>query len=364
MMDEADPTPLALHLVERIGREGPISVRDYMDACLNHPEHGYYRTRGAIGAKEDFVTAPEISQVFGELIGLWAGVVWQQMGAPARVRLVELGPGRGTLMRDALRAARKVPGFCDALEVSLVEQNATLQAVQRETLRDSKVSVQWYGNLSVIADDANGKATVVIANEFLDVIPVDQLQFTDDGWVQRAVTVVNTSQLAFTDRSGRSVPPARTGNFSIGAIVEQRDLAPLTAELRRLAEAGPLAGLFIDYGYEGAAAGSTLQAIRNQKYHDVFAQPGEADLTAHVDFAAAASDFRAAGLAIDGPCDQATFLSTLGIAQRTSRLMAANPVAAGTLEAATARLISPTGMGTLFRAIGVRSSSLPPLPGL
>jgi SAM-dependent MidA family methyltransferase len=363
MMDEAEPTPLALHLVERIGREGPISVRDYMDACLNHPEHGYYRARGAIGAKEDFVTAPEISQVFGELIGIWAGVVWQQMGAPDRVRLVEMGPGRGTLMSDALRAARKVPGFCDALEVLLVEQNATLQAVQRETLRDSEVPIRWQGNLTAIADVAAGGATIVVANEFLDVIPVDQLQFTDHGWVQRAVTVVGTNRFAFTERGDPIMPP-RLGVFEIGTIIEQRDLAPLTAALRRLAEAGPLAGLFIDYGYERAAAGSTLQAIRNQNYHDVFAQPGETDLTAHVDFAAAASDFRAAGLAVDGPCDQSTFLSTLGIAQRTSRLMAANPVAAGTLEAATARLISPTGMGTLFKAIGVRSSGLPPLPGL
>jgi NADH dehydrogenase [ubiquinone] 1 alpha subcomplex assembly factor 7 len=196
------------------------------------------------------------------------------------------------------------------------------------------------------------------------VIPVDQLQFTDAGWVQRAVTVVDTSQLAFADRGDRSVPPPRASDFPIGTIIEQRDLGPLTTELRRLAEAGPLAGLFIDYGYEGAATGSTLQAIRNQKYLDVFARPGEADLTAHVDFAATASDFRAAGLAVDGPRDQATFLGALGIAQRTSRLMAANPAAAGTLEAATARLISPTGMGTLFKAIGVRSNSLPPLPGL
>jgi SAM-dependent MidA family methyltransferase len=364
MRDDAEPTPLALHLVERIGREGPISVRDYMDACLNHPEHGYYRTRGAIGAKEDFVTAPEISQVFGELIGIWAGVVWQQMGAPTRVRLVELGPGRGTLMRDALRAARKVPGFCDALEVSLIEQNATLQAVQREALRDAGVPVQWHGNLSEIADAADSRATIVIANEFLDVIPIDQLQFTGAGWVQRAVTVIRTNRFAFTTRGDPIMPPPRSGNFPIGTIIEQRNLGPLTTELRRLAEAGPLAGLFIDYGYEGAATGSTLQAIRNQKYQDAFARPGEADLTAHVDFAAAASDFRAAGLAVDGPRDQATFLSLLGIAQRTSRLMAANPAAAGALEAATARLISPTGMGTLFKAIGVRSSNLSPLPGL
>jgi SAM-dependent MidA family methyltransferase len=236
--------------------------------------------------------------------------------------------------------------------------------VQRETLRDAEIPVQWHGNLCAITDEADGRATLVIANEFLDVIPVDQLQCTDAGWVQRAVTVVDTSQLAFADRGDRSVPPPRASDFPIGTIIEQRDLGPLTTELRRLAEAGPLAGLFIDYGYEGAATGSTLQAIRNQKYLDVFARPGEADLTAHVDFAATASDFRAAGLAVDGPRDQATFLGALGIAQRTSRLMAANPAAAGTLEAATARLISPTGMGTLFKAIGVRSNSLPPLPGL
>ncbi len=364
MRDDADPTPLALVLIDRIAREGPISVRDYMDACLNHPEHGYYRNRAAIGTHGDFITAPEISQVFGELIGLWAGVVLQQMGAPARVRLVELGPGRGTLMRDALRAAQKVTGFRDALDVVLIEQNATLAAIQRTALSDAGIPVRWADNLETIANEETDAATIVVGNEFLDVIPVTQLAFTKDGWVENAVMVVRTNRFAFTTRGAPITPSPRPGLHKIGTIIERRDLGPLAASLRKLTDVGPLAALFIDYGHDGPAAGSTLQAVRNQLYHDVFAWPGETDLTAHVDFTAFATEMRSAGLAVDGPREQTAFLSLLGIAQRTSRLMAANPDKAAVLEAATARLISPTGMGTLFKAIGVRGAGLGALPGL
>lgn len=364
MSDDAEPTPVARYLIERIAREGPVSVHDYMDACLNHPEHGYYRTRRAIGAKEDFITAPEISQVFGELLGVWAAVVWQQMGSPERVRLIELGPGRGTLMSDALRAARTLPAFRAALDVVLVEPNGALQAVQRKTLDGVDVPIRWCAGLAEVADEADGTATILLANEVLDVIPVTQLIFRDEGWVERAVCVVRTDRFAYTDRGDPVEPPPRTPSPRIGSIIERRNLQPLMGDLRRLADAGPFVGLFVDYGYEGPALGTTLQAIRNQQYHHVFAYPGETDLTAHVDFAAFADDARAAGLTVDGPREQAAFLSLLGIEQRTSRLMAANPDKAGSLETATARLISPTGMGTLFKAIGVRGAAMAPLPGL
>lgn len=365
MTGEAQPTPLARVLAERIARDGPISVREYMAACLHDPEHGYYRTRRAIGASEDFITAPEISQVFGELIGLWAAVVWQQMGSPSRVRLLELGPGRGTLMRDAVRAARAVPAFLDALDVVLVEPNPVLQTIQREALGNIQASVRWHKDLQAVADDDGADTgTVVIANEILDVIPVSQFQRTEDGWLERSVGLNDLGRLVFGLMRLSGAPPENAHKAQPGDIIEQRDTREFTDALRRIADCGPLAGLFIDYGYDGPAVGDTLQAMRAQRYEDPLAAPGTADLTAHVDFSAFAVDVRAAGLAVDGPRAQAAFLGALGAVERTSRLMTLNPAAAPALEAATARLMAPTGMGTLFKVIGVRSPGVPPLPGL
>ncbi len=363
MSAPAQPTPLARILVERIARDGPISIRDYMAACLHDPEHGYYRTRAAIGAKEDFITAPEISQVFGELIGLWAAVTWQQMGSPGRVRLVELGPGRGTLMRDALRAARAAPAFRAAIEVVLVEPNAALQTVQRATLAGVDAPVRWCADLAALADDTAAAPTIVVANEVLDVIPVTQLQRTDTGWVERGVGINDAGRLVY-GTVGPATPPDIAVEARPGDIVELRDVRAFTVPLRRLADAGVLAALFIDYGYVGPAVGDTLQAVHAQNYEDPLAAPGAVDLTAHVDFAAVAADARVLGLAVDGPRAQAAFLGGLGIVERTSRLMTANATAAASLEAATARLIAPTGMGAHFKAMGLRSPNLPPLPGL
>lgn len=363
MDHQSEPTPLACALAARIAREGPITVRAYMDACLNDPEHGYYRTRRAIGAEEDFVTAPEVSQVFGELIGLWAGVVWQQMAAPKGVRLVELGPGRGTLIRDALRAARKVPSFLNAAEVVLVEPNGALETLQRQALADQRVRQRWVKDLAEV-EAVPGSATIVIANEILDVLPVAQFQRTESGWIERSVGVNDAGRLVFGIAMHGMAALQDADAARLGDVVERRDTTETCAKLKELADAGPLAALFIDYGYEGPAIGDTLQAVRAQRYEDPLLSPGVADLTAHVDFAAFAADARAQGLAVDGPVPQAVFLGALGIVERTSRLMAANPVAAPALEAATARLTAPTGMGTLFKAIGVRSHGLPPLPGL
>jgi SAM-dependent MidA family methyltransferase len=364
MTGAAQPTPLARVLAERIAREGPIPVRDYMAACLHDPEHGYYRTRRAIGAGEDFITAPEISQVFGELIGLWSVVVWQQLGSPSRVRLVELGPGRGTLMRDALRAARAVPAFLDAVDVVLVEPNPALQEIQREVLGDSQVPIRWFQDLQTAAPDVAGTATILIANEILDVVPVTQFQRTDAEWLERSVGLNDLGCLVFGLTPLSGTPPENAHDARPGDIIERRDAREVIDALRQIADRGPLAALFIDYGYEGPAVGDTLQAMRAQGYEDPLAAPGTVDLTAHVDFSAFAADARAAGLSVDGPRPQATFLGALGIVERTSRLMTVNPAAAPSLEAATARLMAPTGMGTLFKVIGVRGQSVPPLPGL
>ncbi len=375
-------TPLALKLKERIRREGPITIAQYMDACLNDPEFGYYRTQTAIGAKGDFVTAPEISQVFGELIGLWAAVVWQQMGSPERFNLVELGPGRGTLMADAIRATRIVPGFHAAARVALVERNPVLIAAQRDTLSASASAMSWHADL----EDVAGGPTIVLANEFLDTIPAGQaIKVREDAGPgcaalqerTRAVGLDERGRLTFQAgavQGSRPMPHSEIDDIGWndlpdGSIYEFQDFAQTVDAIGRRAAADPLAGLFLDYGYmhrsEGAD-GSSLQAVRAHGYEHPLTSPGEADLTVHVNFGDFASKVRARcrGVAVDGPVTQGSFLGSLGIMQRASKLMAANPDKAAAIEMGVARLMAVPGMGDRFKAIGVRCADLPPLPGL
>ncbi len=354
-------TPLAQKLAQRIARDGPIGIADYIESCLHDPDHGYYRRQLAIGRTGDFVTAPEISQVFGELVGLWCAVVWQQMGSPERLHLIELGPGRGTLMRDALRAMRLVPALNTALTVTLVESNETLEQVQRETLSGASVSITW-----TRAIPAGDTPAIVIANEFVDTLPATQWVFRAGTWRTRCVGIDAAGALAFVHGppvAGATLPPElpppAEGDVFQPPATAIADLAG------KLAIAGrPCAGLLIDYGYDRPAFGDTLQAVAAHRYTDPLAAPGEADLSMLVDFAALAAALRAAGLAVDGPASQEEFLGRLGIIERASRLMAANPARAGEIETSVARLIAPQGMGTRFRALGFRSPPLPPLPGL
>ena len=381
--ENREASPLLAILRARIEREGPLPIDAYMRTCLAHPEHGYWRSAESIGTGGDFITAPEISQVFGELIGLWCAVVWQSMGSPAPLRLVELGPGRGTSMGDALRAARSVPPFLAASTVHLIEASAPLRAIQQQTLGSNPVvSLSNHGDASAAvlrhAQDEGGirrpvpiewheamdqvpeGPAIVIANEFLDALPIRQLVFVDGAWRERVVDVDAQGTLQFsvgpratrgTEELATSPPP--------GAIVELR--AGEDELLAQLAGRGsPLVALFIDYGPAQPATGDTLQAVRRHAWVDPLSRPGRTDLTAHVQFARLAGKARAAGLVADGPMTQAQFLGRLGVAERAARLMAANPRQAGDIEAAVQRLISPTGMGELFKAMAVRSQSLPP----
>src|SRR5262245_24042334 len=348
----------------RIGRDGPMPVDSYMRACLGDPAHGYYARPHSIGAAGDFVTAPEISQVFGELIGLWCAVAWDAMGRPAPVRLVELGPGRGTLMRDALRAARVRRPFLAAASVHLVEVSAPLRRLQREALStgiagdaDGAAGVSWHAAI----EEVPAGPALVIANEFLDALPIRQLVYRGQAWRERVVALGPQGSLQFAagntvDFASEGAPPRE------GAIRELRagEDELLAAMARRSA---PLVTLFIDYGPAEPAFGDTLQAVRAHAYADPLAEPGAADLTAHVQFGALARKARAAGLAADGPLTQAELMGRLGIVERTAMLMAANPARAGEIEAATQRLMSPGGMGQLFKALAVRSPALPtPIP--
>lgn len=357
-------TPLARLLIEKISGTGPMPIKEFMAACLLDDQHGYYRSRQAIGREGDFVTAPEISQIFGELVGLWCAVAWQQMGSPDRVHLVELGPGRGTLMRDALRACRLVEPFNEAACVHLIESSETLQSIQEETLESSGFDPSWHRSLASVPL----APTIIIANEFLDALAVDQFVATGSGWMQRAVTVDAEGRLQFCEmalpaEAGIYVPGFAV-NAAAGSIVTVSDFGGLASHLATRGRAQPLAALFIDYGHTERAPGDTLQAVRAHRYEHPLTSPGEADLTTHVDFA----DFQAqisheAALATDGPVTQSEFLGSLGIMERASKLMSANPGKAGEIEIAVTRLMAPQGMGTRFKVLGVRSTGLPPLPG-
>lgn len=355
-------TPLALQLKADIAREGPMPVAEYMSRCLWDDEHGYYATRSVIGSAGDFITAAEISQVFGELIGLWSAVVWQQvLGSPPAVTLAEYGPGRGTMMRDALRAARIVPGFAAAASVHLLEISPVLADAQRNALADIGFKQSWGQNLTGFATPA-----IILANEFLDAWPVEQWVLTEAGWTWRGVGLDAAGNLCFT-----TVPNTRTRDdldaqypgSPLGAIVESQRPERLAEAIKLLAQDGPVAALLIDYGHTTPVSGDTLQAVRSHRYKSPLTSPGEADLSAQINFFELATALHAAGLAIDGPVTQAEFLGSLGIVERASRLMSANPQRAGEIETGVARLIAPNGMGTRFKAIGVRSPQLPPLPG-
>ena len=353
-------TPLALKLKERIRREGPITVAQYMEACLQDPDHGYYRTKAAIGAQGDFVTAPEISQVFGELIGLWCAVVWQQMGSPSKVNLVELGPGRGTLMRDALRAAKVLPAFLAAAEVHLVESNEALRRQQAEALAGWRDRLTWHTVLDALP---LGRPTIVIANEFLDTFPVEQFTLTQQIARRRGVGVDAKERLCFVNVDE---PFVSTRDIDDG-IVEEANYRPLW-QLNHMLSSAQLAALLIDYGHISALSGDTLQAVKCHRAEHPLTSPGEADLTVQVDFASAAAHLAQPpqGLpapVIDGPVTQAEFLGALGILPRTARLMAANPTKAHEIEVGTARLMAVPGMGDRFKVLGVRSALLTQLPG-
>lgn len=350
-------TPLATKLCEQIRRDGPISIAAYMQACLHDPGHGYYRGKAAIGRSGDFITAPEVSQVFGELIGLWCAVVWQQMGEPPAFDLIELGPGRGTLMSDALRATRVVKGFRDAAHVTFVETNPVLREAQAETLRAQSVTPAWSDAFPPLTRPA-----IVIANEFLDTAAIGQHVATGSGWQERVIAVDDGGRLQFATR-----PSADTARLSaswpsapLGAVVETR-LDPLPAWLTAKHDV-PLAVLLIDYGHTEPQLGETLQAVRAHAFEHPLTSPGEADLSCQVDFPAVAAAIRPA-LAIDGPTTQAEFLGSLGITHRASRLMAANPAKSNAIETGIARLMNPQGMGGRFKVLAARSPSLPPLPG-
>jgi SAM-dependent MidA family methyltransferase len=352
-------TPLLGLLREEILATGPIPLARYMDLCLGHPVHGYYRTRDPLGASGDFVTAPEISQMFGELIGIWIAAVWGGMGAPADLALVELGPGRGTLMADALRAlARAAPSLDPRLH--LVETSPVLRAAQAERLRG--FAPTWHEGMATLPP---GPA-IVVANEFFDALPVRQFQRGERGWHERCVGLSPDGRsLAFG--LAAEPDPHLTTQAPLGVILTLPGAALDTVRDlgRRLVRDGG-ALLAIDYGHARPGFGDSLQAVAGHRFVDPLAALGTADLTTHVDFTALARAATGEGARVHGPVDQRDFLQALGLHQRAERLRAgATPQQAVQIAAAVSRLIDPSrrGMGSLFKAMAVSDLLLQGLPG-
>ncbi len=340
-----------------------------MEEALAHPILGYYRKKDPLGALGDFTTAPEISQMFGELVGLWCVVTWQAMGMPKKFHLVELGPGRGTLMSDALRAARAMAPFFEALSVHFVETSPVLRERQKEVMNNAGLlkPPRWHDRF----DDVPEGPTIVIANEFFDALPIRQFQKTAEGWRERLVasdTDTDTEKLCFA--LGPVLPvtaaiPAGLRDGDDGSIFEICPAATSVTETiaEKICDNGG-AALFIDYGHAKSGLGDTLQALLKHKYHDALSNVGDADLTAHVDFDALGQAAARAGIDVSRVVTQGTFLRELGIVERADVLKGnATPVQVKDIESALKRLIDDDQMGTLFKAMALTAPGLMALPG-
>jgi NADH dehydrogenase [ubiquinone] 1 alpha subcomplex assembly factor 7 len=356
--------PLLDEIRRRIAVGGAMPVADYMRLCLTDPRHGYYVKRDPLGAGGDFTTAPEISQMFGELIGVWMATVWRQMGAPENFRIIELGPGRGTLLDDALRATKAVPGFREAAVLHLVEISPALRELQERRLAKTGLTMLWHERL----EDVPGGASIIVANEFIDALPVHQAVKQQDGWHERVVTVGPEGNLAFDNAPEplqffETALPRSLRQAPLGSIYEWR-ADTIALELgRRTRDQG--AALIIDYGHAHSGLGDTLQAVTRHSFTDPLRAPGMADLTAHVDFESLAQCAETMGARIHGPIRQRDLFLRLGIDKRAAALKSAvSEQKAAEIEVAFSRLIGggARGMGELFKAIAIAAPKLGPLP--
>lgn len=340
---------LAQIIKSRIAVHGPMRVDEYMQLCLLHPEHGYYTTREPFGTKGDFITAPEVSQMFGEVLGAALAQAWLDQGAPPNAVLAEIGPGRGTLMADILRVFRQIPAWEG--EVILIEASPRLRDIQREKLGEVR-HLDHVGQLP--------EAPVfLIANEFFDALPIRQFRRVGDGWAEVMVSCDPAGDLQFA----LSAPVALPHIAEEGSVREECEAAqPVVHDLAsRIARHGG-AAIFIDYGnWDGQ--GDTLQALEGGRPANPLANPGKADLTAHVDFAPLARTALAAGSAVSRMIEQGALLTHLGIGLRAEALLRAKPDEAEAIASALIRLTAPEQMGKLFKAIALWPDGAPPVAG-
>ena len=337
-------TALHDHICDVIRSDGPMTVARYMEICLTHPEQGYYTTRDPLGAAGDFTTAPEVSQMFGELIGLFLADYWLGIGRPSPVHLIELGPGRGTLMADALRAMKIVPDLTGAVQVHFIEVSPALEEMQKKAVPGAS----WPGSL----DEIPPGFCFVVANEFFDCLPVRQFIKTSPGWAERMVALED-GKLVFTQGEVAGPLALPEAGFNPGDIIEACPQGAfwISAIAQRLKDFGGLA-LIIDYGYGREGAGDTFQAVKNHKPAAVLESPGQCDLTAHVNFVELKEKAEQNGLTAYGPVAQGIFLQNIGIEARAGKLLdQANKKHKKDILSAVKRLVSKDEMGELFKVL-------------
>ena len=359
-------SPLQSEIRKLIKSSGPMPVWRYMELCLTHPEHGYYVSRDPLGREGDFTTAPEVSQMFGELLGLWAASVWKAIGSPPALRLVELGPGRGTMMADALRALRVLPPLYQSLSVHLVEINPVLREKQRATLEGVR-NIAWHNSI----DDVPEGPAVILANEYFDVLPIHQVVKREGGWHERVVDLDANGRLVF-DAGAAPIPrfevllPPLVRAAPIGAVFEWRPDGEIMKIATRVRDQDG-AALIIDYGHLRSDAGDTFQAIARHSFADPLKNSGQADVTAHVDFQALARAAEDVGARVHGPVTQGEFLKRLGIETRAVTLMGKTTAEiSADISSALKRLTDSgrDGMGSMFKVLAITEPGLTSVAGL
>lgn len=357
------PSPLLSLIRERARDGGPLSIAAFMELALNHPDWGYYHNKDPFGVAGDFITAPEISQVFGELTGLWLAAAWQGAGRPNPFLLTELGPGRGQLMADLVRATAKVPGFLEAADIHLVESSKRLRDLQREKLPG--LNITWHYDFAGVPKGP----TFLIANEFFDALSIYQLIRTEAGFTERLLACAEDGELTFTEGDAPADLLDMISDLPAGEPGEIAEISPARNSLaheigERIHQEGGVA-LIIDYGaWVDHATGDTLQAVRDHRPAGPLEAPGEVDLTSQVDFKRLGQAAAGAGSSVFGPVPQGTFLRTLGIEMRITALLAhTDPQESQSLREALFRLTDASTMGEAFKVLALASPDHPPPPG-